>query len=243
MAILDHMNTHTELFKKLQADPERNCALHGFFENYPVKDVFTEGDSHIITGKSDHLWAYISSTSEEELTVLLDKHGRGLRYFASIEDWMKAIIRRNNVIAGALITTRLFFPASKDIPPLTEEVERLDRSMVEYIFKHTTYQQYTSREYINERIERGVSAGIFHEGELASWALTHDDDSVGFLHTLPKFRGKGHARNIMSAMIQQKREQNKQVYVNIELGNDPTMNLFMKLGFDVDRKVSWVKLK
>lgn len=237
------MNSHLELFKKLQADPVRNCALLGFFENYPVKDAFTEGDSHIITGKSDHLWAYISSTNEEELTVLLDKHGSGLRYFASIEDWMKAIIRKSSVIAGALITTRLIFPETKDIAPVTGEIVSLDKSMVDYIFDHTTYQQYTSREYINERLARGISAGIFHEGELAAWALTHDDDSVGFLHTLPKFRGKGYARNIMSAMIIQKRKQKKPVYVNIEIGNDPSMNLFNQLGFEIDRKVSCVKLR
>ena len=53
----------------------RNVAMIGFFENYPIKRVFRINDSLLLTGKSDQLWAYISSESKDELKELLQKIG------------------------------------------------------------------------------------------------------------------------------------------------------------------------
>ena len=46
------------------------------------------------------------------------------------------------------------------------------------------YKDMLSVGYLNERIEKSVSAGIYNDGKLVAWALTHDDGSLGSMHVL-----------------------------------------------------------
>lgn len=215
----------------------------GFFENYPINDVFQVGDTFLLLGKSDHLWAYISSQSKSELAEVLNKSKNITSYFACVEDWMKPFILRDSEIEWELTTLRYVFPESHEIEPPARETFKLDSSFVDHIFRNSDYQAFTSKEYIKEQMGRGVSAGILEGNVLVAWGLTHDDGALGFLHVLPEFRGKGYGKAITSSLIYQKRKQNKPVFLNVEPSNMNSRNLVTKIGFVYDRKISWVKLK
>ncbi|HPT02782.1 MAG TPA: GNAT family N-acetyltransferase [Bacteroidales bacterium] len=227
----------------LKKDPVRNIAALGFFGNYCVKDAFRIGDTVLLLGKSDHLWAYISGTCKSELEELLKKFPVKTKYFASVEEWMKPVIAGESEIAWEMETSRFVLPESVKMDPPSDKTFRLDTSFVGHIFSNSDYSAFTSEEYIAERIERGFSAGILEGGTLAAWGLTHDDDSLGFLHVLPQFRGKGYARDITLAMVSQKRKEHKPAFLNIVTGNDKALKLVTGFGFEFDRKISWLKLK
>ncbi len=53
----------------LNLNPIGNIAILGFFSNYSVEDYFIENKSALILGKSDHLWAHISSSSTSDLSA------------------------------------------------------------------------------------------------------------------------------------------------------------------------------
>lgn len=234
---------YSEIMNRLSKDPIRNVAVLGFFENYPIERVFRVGDTFLLLGESDHLWGYISSQSKSELAEILEKSQINTRYFASIEAWMKPIIIKDSEVDWELATLRYVLPETHEVEHPVREVCTLDRSFVNYIFNHSDYKAFTSEGYIRERIEKGISAGIMEGDTLVAWALTHDDSSLGFLHVLPDFRGKGFGKDITSSLIYQKRKENKPVFLNVEPNNINSMNLVTKMGFVFDRKISWVKLK
>lgn len=232
-----------EIIHRLAEDPIRNMAVVGFFENYPLEKVFQVGDSFILLGKSDHLWAYVSSQNPDELTRLCEEYPISTKFFASVEEWMKPVIAKDSEVEWVLSTDRYLLPANHRIDPPSRMTCTLEISFAEYIFNHSDYQAFTSVEYLRERISRGISAGIIENGTLAAWALTHDDNSLGCLHVLPEFRRKGLARDVMRSLIIQKREANKPVFLNVEPSNFSSLKLVTGMGFILDRRISWIKLK
>lgn len=234
---------NSEIIRRLAEDPIRNMAALGFFENYPPEQVFQVGDSFILLGESDHLWGYVSSQSESELTRLFEEYPIGTKFFASVEEWMIPVIAKDAEVEWVLSTDRYLLPENHPVDPPSRTTCTLDVSFAEYIFDHSDYQAFTSVEYLRDRIARGISAGIMENGTLVAWALTHDDNSLGCLHVLPEFRRKGFAKAVMGSLIIQKRKADEPVFLNVEPSNINSMKLVTGMGFVIDRKISWVKLK
>lgn len=92
--------------------------------------------------------------------------------------------------------------------------------------------------------------------KLISWILLRHDGSLGVLHTLPDYRGKGYARAVVRyAMLCMKRWQLQQVakggseaelasraipYCHIKTGNTASEKLFASLDFKPVDKVTWL---
>ena len=123
------------------------------------------------------------------------------------------------------------------------EIRELKNKDANLIFAHSHYQDFTSKAYIKERIATDCSAGIFINEELAAWSLTHDDGAVGFIHVREDFRENGYAHLILEKLIKSKRENVKDVFLNVEPDNLKAKKLFYSLGFEFDRLISWLKLK
>ncbi|SKA06886.1 GNAT family N-acetyltransferase [Selenihalanaerobacter shriftii] len=234
------MNHNLE--NKLSKNLPRDISALGFVQNYPIKKVYQVGNSYIILGKSDHLWAYVSSEDKDELIHLINKYKYETKYFASIESWMKPIIQKNKDVEWELQTKRFIFPEHLEIGVLDNRVKRLKSSDANYIYNNSHYKEVTSIKYIQERINQGVSAGITKNNKLIAWGLTHDDNALGFLHVLPEYRRQGYAEEITKCLIQKQRSENKEVFLNIEIDNFKSESLATKLGFVFDRKISWFKI-
>jgi len=230
------LNNHLRNHKK------KNISILGFIENYPVSKVIKEGDTVLILGESDCLWSYISSDCKKELEDIMKKFDFKTKYFASLEKWMVPIIISDRKVDWELNTYRYILPKHIEIDSLDYSIRELDTSYAKYIYDNSNYQDFTSVDYIKERIRKGVSAGIFEDGELAGWGLTHDDGALGFLHVVSKFRGKGYGENIVKSLIEKKRELERPVFANVELQNIKAKKLLTGLGFSFDREISWVKL-
>lgn len=236
------MNKQT-LNNYLMKHKEKNISILGFIENYPISKIFKEGDTILILGDSDYLWAYISSDNKKEIKRIMEKFNFETKYFASLENWMIPIITKDKEIDWKLSTYRFILPKNVKIDSLDYPVRKLSISDANYIYDNSTYKEFTSVDYINERIKKGVSVGISKNNELVGWGLTHDDGALGFLHVIPKFRGKGYGKNIVKALIKKKRELGKSVFLNVEAQNIKAKSLYTNLGFLLDREISWVKVK
>ena len=90
---------------------------------------------------------------------------------------------------------------------------------------------------------KDISAGLVVNNNLIAWGFTHDDGALGFLHVLAGYRNSGFGMDILLWLIQMRRNANKTIFANIEPGNTASKNLVNKIGFTMDRKVSWIKLK
>lgn len=231
-----------EIINQLHKHPLQNLPVMGFFQNYPLENAVTSGESMILTGTSDYTWAYLAVPDEEEMSPLLEKFDFKSLYFANVEEWMIPNLTRNHRIEWRLSTHRYYLPIDVIVDLPANECKSLSHEDVPYIYQHSPYKDYTSEPYIRERIEKDISAGIWLDSELAGWGLTHDDSSLGFLNVLAKYRGKGVGENIFRSLIHGKREQQKAVFVNVEPHNKQSISLLTKLGLEFDRQVSWLKL-
>lgn len=246
------MMNKNEIINQLSKNRAKNISMIGVIENYGIENSLIYQDSLLITAATDHLWAYISSSSKKELIELLKKFNYKTNYFASLEDWMIPIISNDKQIEWELKTERLILANKTKINFNVKNktgkngkqiiIKELKSDDADFIFENSHYQDFTSKPYIKERIELDSSAGIFIQGELAGWGLTHDDGAVGFIHVRDDFRKQGYAGLIMEKLIADKRKDNRDVFLNVEMDNLKAKKLFYSLGFEFDRIISWVKL-
>lgn len=104
-------------------------------------------------------------------------------------------------------------------------------------------KEITSREYIQDRIQHGFSAGIYESGKLVAWILTQDDSAIGFLNVLEAYRRKGYAYELTVYLTDQLRKQGKIPFVHIEETNHKSIHLARKLGLKKDRRIHGFEIK
>jgi len=225
----------------LNNDSCRNISVLEFFSQAAVIKVYREGNSFIILGESDHIWAYISSNNRQEFIKLIHKYNCETKYFASVEKWMLPILLKQHELDWELATDRYILPEDVVVSSPRRKVSGLQKSDADYIYNYSDYKKFTSIEYIQERIDNGISAGIFEDGKLVAWGLSHDDNALGFLYVLPEYRKKGYAQDITSYLIKLKRKMDKDIFLNVEKGNRKSESLVRKMGFMYDREISWIK--
>ncbi len=215
-----------------------------FMENNPTHSFERTGDSVVLRGESDHPWVYISSPDEQELASVLKTLTDNDRFFAVIEDWMLPAFTAGKTLVWQLSTMKLVLPEHVTFPQNPEShITPLSVDDAQYLYEHSMYQGVTSSDYIRDRIQNGLSAGIHDSGKLVAWALTHDDSAIGFLHVLPAYRKMGYAYELTVYLINQLRKQGRIPFVQIEETNLKSMRLAGKLGFRKDRRVHWFEVQ
>lgn len=240
------VNNIEYIINKLNEDKLKNCNMINFIENNKVHDVKIEGKSVLIKGTSDEDWIYISSSSKDELSKLLDKCCDE-EYFVVLEDWILPYVSYEKEIDWKLSCLKLYFPEQSKVTyksdVISYNITKLTVEDSQYIYDNSKYKEYTSIDYIEDRINRGIALGIRQDNELVAWIMTHDDGAIGFLNVLEDYRKKGYAYNLTMATIEELRKIGKIPFVHIEEDNEKSMNLALKTGFIKYGKIHWVKRK
>jgi 8-oxo-dGTP diphosphatase len=228
----------------LQQNKIKNMNMLYFMENNLIHHLERIGNSIIFRGESDQHWVYISSPNEQELHTVVDTLTKDDRFFAVIEDWMLPLLTVNKTLVWQLSTMKLVLPDHVTVPQLSgSHIVPLSINDAEYLYEHSLYQGVTSPDYIRERIQHGLSAGIRVSGKLAAWAMTHDDSAIGFLHVLDAYRRQGFAHELTVYLSHRLRQQGKIPFVHIEETNSKSLHLAVKLGFQKDRRVHWFETR
>jgi len=237
---------YRDLIAELEMDKVRNQNIINYATTYPLIRTMCHGESILMQGISDDPWIYFSSQSEKEFEKLMETC-KGELYFAVIEEWMRPYVVKNKEIDWELPCMKLYFPESAELP----EVEIAEDAVVRPLTKedaaaiqdYSKYNDFTTTDYIEERIENGVGFGVLKEDVLVAWILTHDDGSIGFLNVLPEHRKSGYGQILTVKTIEKVRALNQVPMVCIESENVKSMNLAKKLGYVEDRMINWIKLQ
>lgn len=232
-----------DILKKLERNYHQNLPVVGFFQNYNLDHKVLYNGSMILQGKSDYDWAYFSVNSQDDFAPLLKEFNYRTLYFANVEDWMVPQLSHEKRIEWKLTTHRYYLHDDVQFSFENDPCGPVHVRYVNYIYRHSAYKDFTSEQYILDRLQKDVSAGIWIDDDLAGWGLTHDDTSIGFLNVISKYRGKGIGEIILKSLIKAKRDRSLPVFVNVEQHNKESINLLKKIGFEFDRAVSWVKLR
>lgn len=224
----------------LHKDRIKNINIINFIENNSIHYIKRIGDSVIVKGRSDEDWVYISSLSEEESKLLLEEC-KSDEFFVIIDDWLLPYIIENREIEWKLSCVKLVFPENIRLSTCKYKISDLIADDAEYVFENSKYKDYTSIQYIIDRIERGIALGIYDEENLAAWIMTHDDGAIGFLNVLPEYRKKGYGHDLTIGIINRLRSLKKIPFVHIEEDNYKSMNLALKAGFVKYGNIHWMK--
>jgi len=232
-----------ELVHALREDAPRNTSIINFIERNEILGVDREGRSVRVQGRSDHVWNYFSSESEDELSALAARLGEGDDHFAAIEDWMLPIVCRGRELKWCLRMVKFTLPASVDLPATTTgEVGALSEADAEHIYENSNYQQYLSVEYTRDCIRGGPTVAIREGGLLVAWAMTQDDGAMGFLHVLESYRNRGYGRRLTIALSSILRERGQLPFAYVAEDNGNSIALLTSLRFVSDRTVQWLEL-
>lgn len=93
--------------------------------------------------------------------------------------------------------------------------------------------------YVASRIRCMPAVGIRRGGRLVAWALTHDDGSMGFLHVLEAWRGRGMARALTVALCTRLRRLGLVPFNYIVQTNRASIRLTAGMGFRRVGEYGW----
>ena len=102
-----------------------------------------------------------------------------------------------------------------------------------------------SEDFLRRQLRCGLGFGCFvdHEGSsrLVSWAIAYPDASIGMLYTVEEYRGRGHAKAVISAITLCLADLGIRPYAHIEPSNEVSQKLFQDLGYTKSFSISWIK--
>ena len=215
----------------------------GFIENGYAGEVQIAGGSVMAKGFSDQMWIYFSTGNNEEIKQLFAYLNKDDKHFGALSDDVREIILKNNKLDWQISALQLHLPGEIKLNKGKYNIQKLSASDAEYIINESKYKDILSVPYLEERITKSFSAGIFQKGRLAAWGLTHDEGAIGSLNVLKEFRGKGLGSTVVASLVEQIRAAGKIPFAQVEERNIPALKLCKKLGFIVDRNVTWLKIR
>ncbi|MEE9237546.1 MAG: GNAT family N-acetyltransferase [Thermoplasmata archaeon] len=100
-------------------------------------------------------------------------------------------------------------------------------------------------DYVRSRIEDGLSAGVYADGELVAWDMTHlETDKVimlGFLYVKEAYRGRGYAKTVTTSMCRRVFKLGKTPACQVFQDNEVSMRLTEGMGFRRLKRQIWGK--
>jgi len=122
------------------------------------------------------------------------------------------------------------------------ETKRIDPSWASKVAKVWAYD-WDATEYVKARIENGPSAGVFIDGELVAWNLTHFEtdrvSAMGMLVVLPSHRGKGYAESVTIDVARQVLAAGRIPLCHIYEDNQASLAMSEGLGFKRVCRQAW----
>lgn len=234
-------NTQTAL-KKLETDRIKNISIINFIKNNKMLSVDIIENSVLVRGISDRKWVYISCPDEDELRYLKKRLDPEDNCFGAIDDWMVPFLTEGKKLAWDMSTTKFYLPDNIRLPTFENKTIELTEKDVQTVFNNSEYKEYISPEYVAQRIKKGISAGIYENEELVSWAITQDDGAIGFLHTLREYRKKGYGYIVTLSMTEKLRRKGELPFAYVVESNKKSIGLLQKLGFIKEYLIHWFEV-
>lgn len=234
------MESPDYIISLLEKDIPANISFINFIKNNGSTFLKNVEEGIVGKGISDHEWVYLYCPNRDNLEKLLVFCKNDL-YFAVIENWMLPLITAGRKIDWQLTTRRYILPETAIIDQ-SEKLMPLKTSDTEWIYEKSKYKDFLSVDYIKDRIQKGLSKGIRINSKLVAWVMTQDDGAIGFLTVLPEYQKRGLALKLMNSIIDEIRNNNNTPFAYVEDNNDKAVNLCLKMGFQKDRLIHWIKL-
>lgn len=116
-------------------------------------------------------------------------------------------------------------------------IQPLDVRHIDFVQEH--YTNKLEREYILERLQSGTIYGAYVDGQLAGFAGSHIEGSIGMVEVLPEYRRRGIAEVLEAHIANQMLARGYVPYAQIVVSNKPSLALQQKLNFTISEQKLW----
>ncbi|MFL0269971.1 GNAT family N-acetyltransferase [Candidatus Clostridium radicumherbarum] len=231
----------------LKKDLLINLNIIGIIENEPNVKIFVdnvEKPKGIVVDKGYFHFIYSKDNAFlEEVIESFNKDGY-YGFSAIYESIANKIKERYKVIDWDNPCTLYYLPKENlDLGKIKNEVRTIDVKDAETINYYYEFQGPDSLEEIRKDIMQRPSSGVYKNGELVSWAITHDDNSLGIMYTKKEHRRMGYAEDVTIDLAAKHIMQGKIPFLHIIERNNMSPGLAKKCGFVECGKVVWFGIK
>ncbi|MFL0247721.1 GNAT family N-acetyltransferase [Candidatus Clostridium stratigraminis] len=231
----------------LKKDLLINLNIMGIIENEPKAKIFVdnvENPKGIVVDNG--YFHYIYSKEDNFLEKIMESFNKDGYYgFSAIEKSIADKIKdRYKVIDWDNPCTLYYLPKENlNLESIKNEVRTIDVKDAETINGFYEFQGPDSLEEIRKDILERPSSGVYKNGELVSWAVTHDDNSLGIMYTKKEHRRMGYAEDVTVDLAAKHILQGKIPFLHIIERNNMSPGLAKKCGFEECGKVVWFGIK
>ncbi len=229
----------------LEQDPAGNAwVIHRIFHGEPGPEVlFDDLDDlqAVAVFDLEQGSLCLTATDSDRLREVLSKLPAGDYHFSAVD--LDLIPIMEEVMEVEIEEpTWLFDMKHEDFRPTSVmETEPVRPEHAEMIAQRWLDSEAT--DYVRSRIETGMTAGIYVDGELAAWDMTHleTDDVImlGFLHVRKPYRGRGYAKTTATALLERVFALGKTPVCHVFQDNDVSINLSEQMGFKKIKRQVW----
>ena len=194
------------------------------------------------SGPEDVTGLVLHGTDVAAARTVLTTIPPGPIFFHLTEEWQLGLVEERAVEARPRSAWLFEMDADDFADVQAHEARPVDPQWAPMIAK-LWEPEWHSEPYVRSRIERGPSAGIYVDGQLVAWSLTHfETDRVlmmGFLHVLEPHRRRGYAKSVGSALAREALRRGKIPILHVYVDNPASLELTPKLGFHRVKRQVW----
>lgn len=213
----------------------------GIMENMESNVYYDEAT---ITVWCNHEYFNYISGSTEVIASHIESLEDGFYGFAAVEDHLAKSVYTKHLLHWYEPTDRFVHVTDKILDSdwrlgAPYEIVPVPLTEAKGIDERYEYKDEGSFERICDAIAHRPSSAIYIEGELASYVLVHEDNSIGFMYTLEKYRHMGLGCWVTLDLLDQMRKRAAVSFVEINQANFKSQGLARKSGFEKDVFTPW----
>jgi len=211
-----------------------NLNLMGFLENVPDAEVYVDDEANptgVVARKG--YFSSLYTENDDFLNEVLDTlYKDGFYGFRAVYRPIAEKIRSRFLVNWESLNALYYLPATEiDLSRIKNPVRSIDIKDAEIINHYYTYKDETSLDRIKDDIENRPSSAIYVDGDIASWVLIHNDNSMGIMYTKEEYRGRGHAEEVTLDLVNKILKSGHVPFLTIVDGNNMSPGLAEKCGF------------
>lgn len=220
------------------------------FVPYNVIGVIDNTDNQIrFDSTSGTVWVshgyfnYVYGSSEKVMHQF-DALEEGFYGFAAVHGDLATILRKGHFLHWYEPTERHVFQGDqKDLNGLLMncpyELVNVPMCEAEGIDNRYEYKDDTTFASIQDAINNRPTSGVYLDGKLVSYALVHEDDSIGFMYTLEAYRHLGIGYWVTLDITAKMLQKGRVPFVEITEKNFKSQGLAKKTGYVKDAFTPW----
>jgi ribosomal protein S18 acetylase RimI-like enzyme len=135
-----------------------------------------------------------------------------------------------------------YLPEAVHTAPPPQTVQPLRPEDAKIVHEYWPYGEPGNLQYVLERIDRGITAGLRLDGTLVAWGLTHSSGAMGFLHVLDEHRRRGYAQAVTAHLVAEIRRRGRTPFVYIDVSNTASVGLAERFGMVQVEQAEWMML-